>query len=85
MVALLSALIYVSFFALITCFIRYSSRDLHQLQYLGVASGAVAAVGVWLLDESPLWLLRNGKVGQAEAVLRRMYEINGMVGKKQDS
>lgn len=77
LVATASALIYVSFFAIITLYLKYLSKDIKIITYVGIICGILASVGVCFLDESPLWLLRRGKVVKAEFVFRKMFEMNG--------
>jgi MFS family permease len=78
LVATFSSVLYVSFFALITAYLKFVSNDYAVITYTGVAFGFLSFFGVWCcLDESPLFLLRDGQYTKAESVIRRMYEING--------
>lgn len=78
LVATFSSVLYVSFFALITAYLKFVSNDYAVITYTGVIFGLLSFLGVWcFLDESPLFLLRDGQYTKAEAIIRRMYEING--------
>jgi hypothetical protein len=45
--------------------------------YFGFIFNIVSLAGLIYIDESPIWLLRAGRVEEAREVLRRVYAING--------
>lgn len=60
-VATISSILYVVFFAFITAYIRFFSKDYLLITYIGVAFGTTSLVGIWyFIDESALYLLRTG-------------------------
>lgn len=48
-------------------------RAWRYMLYPGVSSAALAALGMWLVPESPRWLLRKGRKTDATKVLRYIY------------
>lgn len=60
-VATMTSMFYVCFFAFITAYFKFLSKDYVLITYVGAGFGLVSFVGIWLtLDESALFLLRNG-------------------------
>lgn len=37
----------------------------------------ITVVGLFWIDESPIWLLKAGKVEETREVIRRIYKVNG--------
>lgn len=65
------------FFAFITAFIKFISSDYYIITAIGFGFGLVSVIGVWqFLDESPLYLLRKGRISEAESIIRRIYVVN---------
>jgi len=63
LVATISSVLYVFFFAFITAYVRFMSKDYMLITFIGVCFGTVAFFGVWcFLDESALYLLRTGQI-----------------------
>jgi len=60
LIATITSILFVSFFALITAYLKFVSKDYEVITYIGVGFGIVSFFGMCvLLDESPLFLLRT--------------------------
>ncbi|XP_067675691.1 organic cation transporter protein-like isoform X2 [Haliotis asinina] len=58
--------------------LAYFIRDWHHLQ-LAISVPAVLLLGLyWLVPESPRWLLSRGREQEAEAILRKAADVNGV-------
>ncbi|XP_067674877.1 organic cation transporter protein-like [Haliotis asinina] len=58
--------------------LAYFIRDWHHLQ-LAISVPAVILLGLyWLVPESPRWLLSRGREQEAEAILRKAADVNGV-------
>ncbi|XP_046583400.1 organic cation transporter protein-like [Haliotis rubra] len=58
--------------------LAYFIRDWHHLQ-LAISVPAVVLLGLyWLVPESPRWLLSRGREQEAETILRKAAEVNGV-------
>ena len=81
LVATISSITYVGFFAVITAYVRLVSKDYLLITQIGVMFGIISFFGVvCFLDESPLYLLRIGEVEKAEKIIRRIYRVNKSTG-----
>lgn len=81
LVATISSIVYVGFFAVITAYVRLVSKDYMLITQIGVVFGFISFIGiVCFLDESPLYLLRIGEVEKAEKIIRRIYRVNKSTG-----
>ncbi len=59
----MSSVLYVFFFAFITAYVRFISKEFKIITYVGVGFGFVSFFGVaFFLDESALFLLRKGRI-----------------------
>lgn len=57
--------------------VAYLIRDWKILQLVLSAPSVLLFLTWYLLPESPRWLLRKGRIQEAEAILRRAAEMNG--------
>ena len=74
--------LYVFFFAFITAYVRFISKEFKIITYVGIGFGLISFVGVaFYLDESALFLLRKGRITQAENIIRRIFIANRKQGK----
>lgn len=55
----------------------YLFREWRHLQLVLSAPGILLLVTWWFLPESPRWLLRKGRVDEADQVLRNVAQVNG--------
>jgi hypothetical protein len=77
-----SSVLYVFFFAFITAYVRFISKEFKIITYVGIGFGFISFVGVaFYLDESALFLLRKGRITQAENIIRRIFIANRKQGK----
>lgn len=60
-------------------------RAWRYMLYPGVSSAALAALGMWLVPESPRWLLRKGRKADATKVLRYIYGARDNFDAKQET
>jgi len=58
-------------------FFSYYIRDWRQFYWVGGAIGLVYIPYIWLIDESPRWLLSVGRREEANKIITRVVEING--------
>ncbi|CAD5114726.1 DgyrCDS3769 [Dimorphilus gyrociliatus] len=57
--------------------IAYLIRDHRAFQFVYITPALIMLSYVFLLDESPRWLVSQGKVDKAEKILKRIAIING--------
>jgi len=82
LVATISSITYVGFFAFITAYVKFMSKEYMLITQVGIVFGTISFIGVvCFLDESPLYLLRIGEVEKAEKIIRRIYKVNKATGK----
>src|SRR5207237_9663104 len=56
----------------------YGIRNWRHLQYaISIGPGIIQLAIAFVLSESPRWLLRKGRVDEAETVLRKVARVNG--------
>ncbi|XP_076445199.1 organic cation transporter protein-like [Babylonia areolata] len=57
--------------------IGYFQRDWFFINIYGTAPVALALSFWWIIPESPRWLAKQGRVKEAEAILRKVAKFNG--------
>ncbi|XP_071114254.1 organic cation transporter protein-like [Haliotis cracherodii] len=56
----------------------YCLRDWHHLQLALSAPSALILIMWWFIPESPRWLLSRGRDAEAEQIIRKAAEVNGV-------
>lgn len=46
---------------------------------IGGIVSVITLIGLFWIDESPLWLIKAGKVEETREVIKRIYKVNGNV------
>lgn len=68
-----------SAFILQPFFFLYVSNNIEVWFGISISISICSMIGfIVFLDESPLWLLKTGKIDQANLVIRKMMKINGV-------
>ena len=69
----------------ITMWFDYINKHYLYVASVGMVTTLIGSILTWLLvDESPLWQLKKGKVKEAQKTLRRMCHMNGVTTAEDD-
>jgi MFS family permease len=64
-------------FMVITFYFDFLGKNATQIAKLGFAITLISFFGQFLVDESPIWCLKMGKMSEGQRILRQMCKVNG--------